>query len=175
MRVNHSPRLSDLCMAGPPRLTLAGNPEKPNVQHSTQLKGHTAAVEKVAFNPVRDAELCSVGADGVIKFWDVRTKACVNEVRDLGDTFTLAWAPDGDSLVVGNRVSGEGVREAKRRRLLADTIRKTTCTYCRRHSQPRWSRSDNQPGPTTWHSVGAARNCLPRLATAVRGYCRSQT
>ncbi|EFX03960.1 WD repeat-containing protein [Grosmannia clavigera kw1407] len=79
------------------------NPEKPNVQHSTQLKGHTAPVEKVAFNPVRDAELCSVSADGVVKFWDVRTKACVNEVRNLGDTFTLAWAPDGDSLVVGNR------------------------------------------------------------------------
>lgn len=79
------------------------NPEKPNVQHSTLLKGHAAAVEKVAFNPVRDAELCSLSADGVAKFWDVRTKACVHEVRDLGDATAgaLAWAPDGQQLVVG--------------------------------------------------------------------------
>jgi THO complex subunit 3 len=59
----------------------------------------------VAFNPVKDAELCSVSDDGVVKFWDVRTKACVNEVKGLGDAFTLVWAPDGESLIVGNKVS----------------------------------------------------------------------
>jgi len=80
-----------------------GNPEKPNVRFSTELKGHGAVVEKVAFNPVKDAELCSVSNDGVVKFWDVRTKACVNEVKDLGTAFSLAWAPDGESLVVGNK------------------------------------------------------------------------
>ena len=85
-------------------LIVLGNPDKPNVRFSTELKGHAAPIEKVAFNPVRDAELCSVSSDGVVKFWDVRTKACVNEVKDLGATFSLAWAPDGQSLVVGNKV-----------------------------------------------------------------------
>ncbi|KAF9869804.1 tho complex subunit 3 [Colletotrichum karsti] len=79
------------------------NPEKPNVRFSTDLKGHTAPIEKVAFNPVKDAELCSVSNDGVVKFWDVRSKTCVNEIKGLGDAFTLAWAPDGQSLVVGNK------------------------------------------------------------------------
>ncbi|TDZ61926.1 THO complex subunit 3 [Colletotrichum sidae] len=79
------------------------NPEKPNVRFSTELKGHSAAIEKVAFNPVKDAELCSVSHDGVVKFWDVRSKTCVNEIKGLGDAFTLAWAPDGQSLVVGNK------------------------------------------------------------------------
>ncbi|ROW11053.1 hypothetical protein VMCG_01091 [Cytospora schulzeri] len=79
------------------------NPEKPNVRFSTELKGHAAPIEKVAFNPVKDAELCSVSSDGVVKFWDVRTKNCVNEVKGLGDAFTLAWHPDGESLVVGNK------------------------------------------------------------------------
>ena len=64
-----------------------------------------APIEKVAFNPVKDAELCSVSTDGTVKFWDVRTKTCVNEVRDLGEAFTLAWAPDGATLIVGNKVS----------------------------------------------------------------------
>ncbi|ODA76596.1 hypothetical protein RJ55_07866 [Drechmeria coniospora] len=79
------------------------NPEKPNVKFSTELKGHTSSVEKVAFNPVKDAELCSVSSDGVVKFWDVRTKACFNEVKGLGDALSLVWAPDGQTLLVGNK------------------------------------------------------------------------
>lgn len=74
------------------------------MRYSTELKGHAAAIEKIAFNPVKDAELCSVSSDGVVKFWDVRTKAVINEVKGLGDAFTLAWCPDGESLVVGNKV-----------------------------------------------------------------------
>jgi WD40 repeat protein len=58
----------------------------------------------VAFNPVKDAELCSVSIDGVVKFWDVRTKAVINEIKGLGEAFTLAWSPDGESLIVGNKV-----------------------------------------------------------------------
>ncbi|KAK3192728.1 hypothetical protein K4F52_001082 [Lecanicillium sp. MT-2017a] len=79
------------------------NPEKAHVKFSTELKGHAAPIEKVAFNPTKDAELCSVSSDGVVKFWDVRTKACFNEVTGLGDAFTLVWAPDGQTLVVGNK------------------------------------------------------------------------
>jgi WD40 repeat protein len=81
------------------------NPNLPNVKHSTDLKGHAAGIEKVAFNPVKDAELCSISSDGVVKFWDVRTKAVINEVKGLGDTFTLAWCPDGETLIVGNKVN----------------------------------------------------------------------
>jgi len=81
-----------------------GNPEKPNVRFSTELKGHAAAIEKVAFNPMKDAELASLSNDGVVKIWDVRTKACVNEVKGMGSANALTWAPDGASLLVGNRV-----------------------------------------------------------------------
>ncbi len=74
------------------------------MKYSTELKGHAAAIEKVAFNPVKDAELCSVSCDGAVKFWDVRTKAVINEIKGLGEAFTLAWSPDGESLIVGNKV-----------------------------------------------------------------------
>ncbi|RAL65230.1 hypothetical protein DID88_001336 [Monilinia fructigena] len=57
------------------------NAQRPSVNYSTQLTGHTAAIEKVAFNPVKDAELASVS----------------------GEAFTLVWAPDGSSLIVGNK------------------------------------------------------------------------
>jgi len=85
------------------RILRVWNPERPNIRFSTDLKGHAAPIERVAFNPVKDAELCSVSSDGVVKFWDVRTKACVNEVKGLGNAHTLAWAPDGSSLLVGNK------------------------------------------------------------------------
>lgn len=45
-----------------------------------------------------------MSSDGIVKFWDVRTKACFNEVKGLGDALSLAWAPDGETLVVGNKV-----------------------------------------------------------------------
>ncbi|KAH7369107.1 THO complex subunit 3, partial [Plectosphaerella cucumerina] len=79
------------------------NPEKPNVRFSTELKGHSGPIEKVAFNPVKDAELCSLSSDGMARFWDARGKTCTNEVRDLGEANTLAWAPNGETLVVGNK------------------------------------------------------------------------
>ncbi|KAI1339581.1 WD domain-containing protein [Xylariaceae sp. FL0016] len=79
------------------------NVDKPNVRQTTDLKGHAAPIEKVAFNPVKDLELCSVSSDGVVRFWDVKTKTVLNEVRGLGETFTLAWSPQGDYVVVGNK------------------------------------------------------------------------
>ncbi|KAH8905533.1 WD domain-containing protein [Coniochaeta sp. PMI_546] len=96
--------LGNLVATGSSDKTLrVWNPEKPTVRFSTELKGHAAAIQKVAFNPVKDAELASVSDDGVVKFWDVRTKNCINEVKGLGDAFTLVWAPDGESLIVGNK------------------------------------------------------------------------
>src|ERR1700742_4510892 len=83
---------------------LRWNPDKPKAIYSTELLGHAAGIEKVAFNPVKDAELCSVSSDGTVKFWDVRTKGAINEVKGLGDAFTLTWNPDGESLIVGNKV-----------------------------------------------------------------------
>lgn len=83
------------------------NPDRSHVRYSTELKGHDASIEKVAFNPVKDAELCSLSADGVLKLWDVRTKTCINEVKGLGSAVSLAWHPDGEGIIVGNKVCKE--------------------------------------------------------------------
>ena len=81
------------------------NPERPNVRYSTELKGHTAGIEKIAFNPVRDAELASCAGDGTVRFWDVRTKSCVSRVDVGGEAFTLSWSADGNVVVVGRKVT----------------------------------------------------------------------
>lgn len=80
------------------------NPERPKAAHSTELRGHTGAIERVAFNPSTEHELASCGADGTVRFWDVRTKSSVGEVKVGGEAFTLAWKPDGTDIVVGRKV-----------------------------------------------------------------------
>ncbi|KUL91260.1 hypothetical protein ZTR_01740 [Talaromyces verruculosus] len=79
------------------------NPERANARYSTELRGHTAGIEKVIFNPVRDAELASCSSDGTVRFWDVRSKTCVSKLDVGGEAFTLAWSADGRVVVVGRK------------------------------------------------------------------------
>lgn len=79
------------------------NPEKTNVKNSTELRGHQGGVERVAFSPVSESELASCGTDGTVRFWDVRTKASIGEVKVSGEAFTLAWKPDGKEIIVGKK------------------------------------------------------------------------
>lgn len=84
------------------------NPEKTNVKNSTELRtpGATAptALERVAFHPINENELASCGTDGMVRFWDIRTKASVGEVKVGEQPFTLAWTPDGSEIVAGRKV-----------------------------------------------------------------------
>ncbi|KAJ4296375.1 hypothetical protein N0V90_006420 [Kalmusia sp. IMI 367209] len=83
------------------------NPERTNVKNSTELRtpGATAAVvlERVAFHPINENELASCSTDGMVRFWDVRSKASVGEVRVGEQPFTLAWTPDGTHIVAGRK------------------------------------------------------------------------
>ena len=80
------------------------NPERPSARYSTELRGHSAAIEKVLFNPVRDAELASCSTDGTVRFWDVRSKTCVSRLDEGGEPFTMSWSADGKSMIVGRKV-----------------------------------------------------------------------
>jgi THO complex subunit 3 len=80
------------------------NPEKPNVRNSTELKGHSGGVERVQFHPINENELASCTSDGAVRFWDVRTKASVGDLKVPGGPFTLAWTPDGNEIVAGTKV-----------------------------------------------------------------------
>jgi THO complex subunit 3 len=81
------------------------NPERPNVKHSTELRGHGSTVERVAWNPLRESELASCSPDGTVRLWDARTKANVAEIKTGKEFFTLAWRPDGEELMAGTKVS----------------------------------------------------------------------
>ena len=77
------------------------NPDKPQLKNSTELRGHTGAIERVAWNPTKEAELASVSTDGTVRFWDVRSKACIESVQLGARGLSLSWAPDGRMVMAG--------------------------------------------------------------------------
>lgn len=80
------------------------NPDKPQVKNSTELRGHTGAIQRVAWNPTKEAELASVSSDGTCRFWDVKTRTCIATIQ-LGDEgVTVGWASDGSLALVVRRV-----------------------------------------------------------------------
>ena len=83
------------------------NPEKTNVKNSTELRtpGVPAStqLERVAFHPINENELASCSTDGMVRFWDIRSKASVGEVKVGEQPFTLAWTPDGSEIVAGRK------------------------------------------------------------------------
>lgn len=81
-------------------------PEKAQVKNSIDLRGHTAGIERVAWNPARDAELASVSGDGTCRFWDVKTRTCIAVVPLGGDGLTVCWSADGEHVIAGRKVSG---------------------------------------------------------------------
>lgn len=83
------------------------NPEKANVRNSTELRTPAAppatSLERVAFHPINENELASCSTDGMVRFWDIRSKATVGEVKVGEQPFTLAWTPDGSDIVAGRK------------------------------------------------------------------------
>ncbi|KAL8755645.1 MAG: hypothetical protein Q9184_004738 [Pyrenodesmia sp. 2 TL-2023] len=79
------------------------NPEKPQVKNSTELRGHTGAIERVAWNPTKDAELASVSSDGTCRFWDVKSRTCIASIPLGGEGLTIGWSSDGTVALAGRK------------------------------------------------------------------------
>ncbi|MCJ1443467.1 MAG: hypothetical protein MMC23_003965 [Stictis urceolatum] len=79
------------------------NPDRPQVKNSTELRGHTSGIEQVAWNPVKESELVSVSLDGTVRFWDVRSKGCIETVKLDSEGLSLSWAMDGSMVMAGSR------------------------------------------------------------------------
>jgi len=68
---------------------------------ATPFGGHAGAVRCVAFSPEGTACVTG-GADGVLRLWDVATKAQTRQlIGHAGPVLAVAWSPNGASLVTG--------------------------------------------------------------------------
>eukprot|EP00727_Mastigamoeba_balamuthi_P005701 m51a1_g1750 hypothetical protein (321) ;mRNA; r:220673-222116 len=74
-------------------------------QSIMELKGHTASVEAIAWDPRNADVLASVSVDNSLRLWDV-SKAPGRQVAvDQCDTslLMLCWSPDGENIVVADK------------------------------------------------------------------------
>lgn len=122
------------------------------MKNSTELKGHTAAIERVAFNPTKDAELASVSGDGTCRFWDVRNKQCVAVVSLGGEGLTVAWAGDGSVVMVGRKVYMTALKANKRKK-----------------------RKEKETPPSQYNSLQHTFTPLPFLLPVSPPFLRAQT
>jgi len=70
---------------------------------STELKGHTAPVSALAWDPTHSDRLASTGPDGVVRFWDYRIKNCLAVVTTGCENVAVAWHPDGGTVAVATK------------------------------------------------------------------------
>ncbi|KAI9661526.1 MAG: hypothetical protein M1831_003048 [Alyxoria varia] len=129
------------------RVLRVWNPEKTSVRYSTELRlpavsstttssasslrgrqgaanttGRLTGTEKVIWNREQEAELASLGADGTIRFWDVRARVMTGEVKTGGECLggDIAWRPpwadgyDTDGEIVVSRKDSTIVKVSRR-------------------------------------------------------------
>ncbi|KAK9453476.1 WD40-repeat-containing domain protein [Dipodascopsis uninucleata] len=76
-------------------------PDKFEVRYSTELKGHSASVDSVAWDPNFADGLASCCAiDGSVRLWNARTKNMLQVVRTGTEVNFLTYSPDGKYLAV---------------------------------------------------------------------------
>jgi histone-binding protein RBBP4 len=67
-----------------------------------ELAGHTDTIEDVCFNPQNEKELCSVGDDRAMFFWDTRTKKATGFANGAhsDDVHCVGWSAHDEHVVV---------------------------------------------------------------------------
>lgn len=85
------------------KLVRVWNPEKPEIRNSTELKGHSLGVDRVAWDPTHADKLVSCGGDGIVRFWDYRSNKCLGITSTSGENISLAYHPEGSVVAVGTK------------------------------------------------------------------------
>ncbi len=86
---------------------------------SVELRGHAAQVDSLAWHPTQPDRLATASSDRTVKQWDVRSGKCVASCATPGENILIAWRPQGDALVFGNRDDVLAVLDAASWKLLA--------------------------------------------------------
>jgi len=77
-----------------------------NHNDSQILKGHSAPVQQICWNPTNPEALASTSEDKTIRLWDVRSSSCVSITECKYEGLSLTWCPDGNSLIFTGKVNG---------------------------------------------------------------------
>lgn len=85
---------------------------------STVFSGHTESVDQLAWSPVHPDVLASASADRSVRVWDTRNPSGSGSKIDTpGSNINIAYHPNGESLVVGDKSDTVSIVDLKTNRI----------------------------------------------------------
>ncbi len=67
------------------------------------LTGHTDSVDQLCWHPYNADLLSTASLDKTVRLWDARSGKCVAPIDTPGENINISWAPDGQTIAVGNK------------------------------------------------------------------------
>jgi THO complex subunit 3 len=94
-------------------------PER-SVDHraTSELRGHTDAVEQLAWDSLHPELLATAGADRTVKFWDIRTASATSTIATSGININVAYHPAGNLVAVGDKLDNVSLIDVRASKVL---------------------------------------------------------
>ncbi|XP_049835346.1 THO complex subunit 3 isoform X2 [Schistocerca gregaria] len=67
------------------------------------FRGHGGSVDQLCWHASNTDLLSTASGDKSVRIWDTRTQKCAATILTKGENINIAWAPDGNTIAVGNK------------------------------------------------------------------------
>jgi len=86
----------------------------------SELKGHTDSVDQLAWHPSHADVLGTASGDKTVRVWDARAGKCSYVVETSGQNINIAWSPDGQYIVTGNKKDVVSVIDTRKYKVISE-------------------------------------------------------
>ncbi|XP_065161287.1 THO complex subunit 3-like [Atheta coriaria] len=74
-----------------------------NIVKETVFKGHGGSVDQLCWHQTNPNLLSTASGDKTVRIWDTRQSKCVAVIPTKGENINITWAPNGETIAVGNK------------------------------------------------------------------------
>jgi len=77
--------------------------DRERLNKETTFKGHGGSVDQLCWHQTHSDLLSTASGDKSVRIWDTRVQKCVATINTKGENINITWAPNGDTIAVGNK------------------------------------------------------------------------